>query len=86
MSDDPKFVAPVFPFEMLLEPTGLLWLINATTFHPRGYAISIVRDDEGRATGWQLLGDGKDRWTYAEDSETAAMVDARFHAVQRFLK
>jgi hypothetical protein len=41
-----------------LAPSGLLWLINATTFHPRGLALAFVTDDEGMIVGWRLVGDG----------------------------
>ena len=84
MSDTP---APIVrPFEDLLDPTGLLWLINTSVFHPRGYALVIDRDEAtGHATGWYLMGDGKERWSYAEDGIAVGMLDARFQAVRRTL-
>lgn len=51
--------------------SGLLWLVNRTVFHPRGYALSIHYDSDPRtnpdaqATGWSLLGDGTEPWRYA---------------------
>ncbi|MFD5788584.1 hypothetical protein ACFWH1_18420 [Streptomyces sp. NPDC127037] len=34
--------------------SGLWWLINRTTFHPRGLALAL-RVDEGEVVGWQLI-------------------------------
>jgi hypothetical protein len=28
-----------------LSPSGLLWLINVSVFHPRGYALAIHMED-----------------------------------------
>lgn len=47
-----------------LRSTGLLWLINATVFHPRGFAFALVLDDDGVLTGWRLLGDGTEPWSF----------------------
>lgn len=52
-----------------LRPTGLLWLINATVFHPRGYALALHFDDEGVCTGWSLQGDGSEPWYFADATE-----------------
>lgn len=50
------------PFEELAS-SGLLWLINASVFHPRGFALALrVRD--GKAVGWSLLGDGREPWHF----------------------
>ena len=54
------------PFSELRD-TGLLWLINTTVFHPRGYAIALHFNDQGEATGWSLLGDGTELWQFAVD-------------------
>lgn len=48
------------PFDEL-RATGLLWLINASVFHPRGYALAIHAD------GWSLLGDGGEVWQFGDD-------------------
>lgn len=53
------------PFDEL-RPTGLLWLINTTVFHPRGYALALHFDDVGACTGWSLLGDGSEAWQFAD--------------------
>lgn len=61
-----------------LRTSGLLWLINRTVFHPRGWALALVSRD-GEIVGWQLLGDGGEIWTFG-DSE-----DAHFAAAQAAL-
>lgn len=43
---------------------GLLWLINASVFHPRGYAVGFSYDDEGNVDGWVLLGQGDEPWRF----------------------
>jgi len=64
----------------------LLWLINTSVFHPRGYALAFVYDDEDtefkNPTGWQLTGDGSEPWTYLDDT----MYKERFLKVQKLLK
>jgi YD repeat-containing protein len=46
---------------------GFLWLINTAVFHPRGFAIAFSYNSEGNVSGWQLLGDGRERWAFSED-------------------
>lgn len=45
-----------------LRASGLLWLINASVFHPRGLGFALVYGDEDpdheRPTGWTLIGAG----------------------------
>lgn len=61
-----------------LSPSGLLWLINAAVFHPRGFALAItVRD--GEAIGWDIQGDGTEPWRYANN------MDHRFAAAEATL-
>jgi hypothetical protein len=69
-----------------LRSTGLLWLINTTVFHPRGFALALHFDDGGDCTGWSLLGDGQERWTYSEDGwpEGEGLDDA-FRAAMAFM-
>ena len=50
-----------------LRDTGLLWLINTTALHPRGFALALHLDDEGLATGWSLFGDGSEPWVMPDD-------------------
>lgn len=56
------------PFAHLID-SGLLWLINRTVFHPRGYAVSIHLDSEGNAVGWSLMGDGDEPWSFAPEMQ-----------------
>lgn len=63
------------PFEDL-RPTGLLWLINAAVFHPRGFALALCYDG-GRLAGWRLLGDGSEPWRFEGDS-----IDRHFGEVE----
>jgi hypothetical protein len=62
-----------------LRDSGLLWLINATVFHPRGYALALTVHD-GEAVGWNLLGDGSEPWRYEAD------MDAKFEAAEVTLR
>lgn len=57
-----------------LRDTGLLWLINATVFHPRGFAIGVNGDH------WTIVGDGTDVFTFTDERATARFADA-----ERFL-
>lgn len=57
------------PFEDLSE-SGLLWLINRSVFHPRGFALGLVKNDDGRAVGWTLAGDGCEPWWFDPGTET----------------
>lgn len=52
---------------------GLLWLINKTVFHPRGFALGYTPE-----TGeFELWGNGDEPWGYANVDE-----DAKFRAVE----
>jgi hypothetical protein len=66
-----------------LRPTGLLWLINTTVFHPRGFALALHLDDQGTATGWSLQGDGTEPWEF---QLTDADADRLFGAVQSLFR
>jgi hypothetical protein len=70
------------PFSALSD-SGLLWLINAAVFHPRGFALALHRRD-GEFVGWSLIGDGTEPWQFAGgdlDEKFAAaeatLIDAR---------
>lgn len=72
---------PGRPFDDL-STTGLLWLINAAVFHPRGYALAFAMNIEtGEVTGWDLLGDGRQPWRYDSD----AVNRERFNAAEATL-
>lgn len=73
-----------------LRNEGLLWLINATVFHPRGYALTLhfERDDPedlGACTGWSILGDGNEQWQFGCDDETQARVAEAFTKIRALL-
>lgn len=55
-----------------LRPTGLLWLINVTVFHPRGYALALHFEDAEHqvCTGWSLMGDGSESWSMRDPEMT----------------
>jgi hypothetical protein len=65
--------------DLTKESTGLLWLINRTCFHPRGFALALHRD-EGNVVGWSLEGDGSECWNFSEDTD-----DECFARVEAFL-
>lgn len=67
------------PFDELAD-SGLLWLINAAVFWPRGFALAIHCDDDGVATGWSVAGDGTEPWR-SDD----AIADARFVSAEATL-
>lgn len=46
-----------------LTTSGLLWLINASVFHPRGFSLALVMNEAGDAVGWMLTGDGTESIT-----------------------
>lgn len=52
-----------------LRETGLLWLINRTTFHPRGFALALHIAEDGTTEGWSLQGDGTEPWSFTPDCE-----------------
>lgn len=61
------------PFSELAD-TGLLWLINRVVFHPRGFALALTFDAEGAATGWTLMGDGSEVWTFPADMDETPLL------------
>lgn len=63
--------------------TGMLWLVNRVVFHPRGFALAIHHDAAGRATGWSLLGDGSEPWTFDGDTIDE---DSLFERAEAFLE
>lgn len=66
------------PFDELMT-SGLLWFLNNDLLHPRGYALAVHRADDGAVTGWSLLGDGSEPWSFAPEIDAAeyrAQVDA----------
>lgn len=51
-----------------LRENGLLWLINRTVFHPRGFALAMVYR-EGEPDGFVLYGDGTEPHSFVVDEE-----------------
>lgn len=68
MADDN---GPLYQFGQLRE-LGLLWLINTSVFHPRGYALALTYDDHDTEfttpLGFRILGDGSEPWTMGDPS------------------
>lgn len=60
-------IAETRPWEEL-RSSGLLWLINRVVFHPRGFALAVVRR-EGEIVGWKLQGDGTEPWAFNGDED-----------------
>lgn len=60
-----------------LRETGLLWLINRVVMHPRGYALAIHHDEAGHASGWSVIGDGTEPWSFhpGESDHEKALFD-----------
>lgn len=58
---------------------GLLWLLNTSVLHPRGYALALVQLG-GSFVGWTMLGDGSEPWTFIDGG-----ADHEFAAVNRLL-
>jgi hypothetical protein len=72
----------VRPFSELRD-AGLLWLINATVLHPRGFALALHYPRLGAAEpdGWVLEGDGTEAWVFPD-----ASAQEPFAAVQALLR
>lgn len=61
-----------------LRDDGVLWMVNRTVFHPRGYALAV--DDTGTLT---LLGDGSEPWSF--DLRESDGTDREDELFRRFL-
>lgn len=68
------------PFRELRDG-GLLWLINTTVFHPRGYALQLHIDEHGEPYGWSLTGDGTEPWSFTPGPD----IDKAFKNAQQIL-
>lgn len=58
-----------------LRVDGLLWMINTTVFHPRGFALGVDKDGDL----W-LFGDGAEAWQFATDDDLAQVAFQAFNA------
>lgn len=81
-------MATTRPFSEFREH-GLLWLVNAAVFHPRGFALAFDVEDDGTVTGWGLLGDGTEPWHFEDppdmDPADPQSLDSVFARVEAFL-
>jgi hypothetical protein len=70
------------PFSELRE-SGLLWLLNTTVLHPRGFALALHYPhlSATEPDGWVLEGDGTEAWTFLD-----ADAQAPFAKVQDLLR
>lgn len=65
-----------------LRSTGMLWLINRTVFHPRGFALALELDEvNDEIVGWSLLGDGTEVWAMTDEQD-----DRHFDEAVAFLR
>lgn len=55
-----------FGDEVDIREDGILWMLNRTVFHPRGFALGINED----RSGLFLTGDGLEPWRYDESMDT----------------
>lgn len=63
-----------------LREDGLLWLINRTVFHPRGFALSVHPDGK-----LYLEGDGSEPWVFKDEPGMKARENECFRRVSRLL-
>jgi hypothetical protein len=71
---------PVFWFSRLSD-LGVLWLINKTVFHPRGFALALSYEDgKDEPIGWTIQGDGSEVWSFDTDVD-----DVKFEKVEALL-
>ena len=68
-----------FPLNELINK-GILWYINRVAFHPRGYALSLTKDNDS-ILGWNIIGDGTSIFAMSEEQD-----DNRFVDFENFLK
>lgn len=59
-----------------MRDNGLLWLINATCFHPRGYALTFTQEEDGSISGIGISGDGKEPWYFDDEAKMQQNFDA----------
>lgn len=73
------------PFEDF-QANGLLWLVNRVVFHPRGYALAFHKTCAGTISGWSMLGDGTETWSFSDTpGQDQPTEDELFDAVNSFL-
>lgn len=61
-----------------LRSTGMLWLINRTTFYPRGYGLGLVLNPHDEPYGWVLKRKSKPLSFSEEDDQRGFDASSRF--------
>ena len=69
-----------------MKTRGVLWLLNRVAFHPRGFALCFhypdgvarerIESGEIPPTGWSIIGNGKEVFTFGLDPEEDDLFDA----------
>ena len=80
MADRPEVTLPpeaALDWQALID-SGLLWLINATVFHPRGVGMAVHPD----GAGWLLISAGADEPFVFPDTKE---IHQKFRASQAFI-
>ena len=62
-----------------LSDSGMLWYLNRVAFHPQGFALAFIYEDDGTVSGWTLQGDGSEVWTFSNEVD-----DKYFSKAQEF--
>lgn len=68
-----------------LSDSGILWLINKSCFHARGFAFALHYDKDRRCVGWSIIGDGTEPWTMGttiDEDEKFAAAEATLQAAR----
>jgi hypothetical protein len=64
-----------------IKDDAILWMVNRSVFHPRGYALGQIDHDDG-SVEFVLLGNGTEVWSMPNDS----VEDEKFNAFEALLK
>jgi len=93
--EDTDATAPLHRWSEL-RTTGLLWLINTTVLHPRGFALAMSypegttreQKDSGEveSDGWLLVGDGSEPWVFQDAPDESWTIDSCFRRVNALLR
>lgn len=69
----------MMPFSEMSEK-GVLWFINRMAFHPLGFALTFMLEEDGSISGWCIQGDGTECWTFEEEVD-----DRNYETFWRFI-
>lgn len=74
---------PAYSFAQLLD-LGVVWLLNASVFHPRGVALALdYAKGEDAPRGWSLVSaGGGEPFTFADAPE----IHERFRAIEALIE